>query len=472
VAADLAATFTEDRVLYDRFHDAEFARPDLNIYLPNLYRKESDLLVVFLCPDYPQKVWCRLEWRFIVQLIQTVDAKRIMFLSFGPPGDLSDIGILSGDGYIDVTALTPETVAAKISKRLSINQRQGQPARVNVVAQPAMPVPTRAEAEKRVELSRPRVYLSYTWRTEGLKERALALADRLREEGIDSRLDLYFAKSLHGFTPPDPIPNGDSWEAWQKAEIAHADRVLVICSEEYAESPRGSGAWRDVAFMKQDLATGAPLRKFIPAGFGGYQVNGQFVPHFIHGATYYDLTPGVTAGFGFDDLVRRFRTEFPGHQRSNEDPSDTANRALRLIGDREYDQALDALTSVIASDPSLGEAYYNRGLTYYYKNDLKSAIADFDRAEARGFRDVLVYRNRANALAGIDDVGRALDDYKTAIELDPDNPIAYLNRGLMYENTRQKALAIADYQAALNRAADPQTQDAARARLLALGVKA
>ncbi|MGH8605488.1 MAG: SEFIR domain-containing protein, partial [Gammaproteobacteria bacterium] len=64
--------------------------------------------------------------------------------------------------------------------------------------------------------------------------------------------------------------------------------------------------------MKKDLELGSvTLRKFIPAGFGAYEVNSQFIPSFIHGATYYDLTPGTSTGFGFEDLVRRFRTEFP-----------------------------------------------------------------------------------------------------------------------------------------------------------------
>ena len=122
VAGLLASTFTQERVLYDRYHDAEFARTDLNTYLPALYRKDSELIVVFLCPDYAAKLWCRLEWRHINQLIATVDAKRIMFLSFGNPGDLSDLGILGGDGYIDIQKFTPKTVAEKILKRLRINQ--------------------------------------------------------------------------------------------------------------------------------------------------------------------------------------------------------------------------------------------------------------------------------------------------------------------------------------------------------------
>ena len=122
VAKHVATAFGEERVLYDKYHDAEFARLDLNVYLPALYRKDSELIVVFLCPEYAAKLWCRLEWRHISQLIATVDAKRIMFLSFGNPGDLSDFGILSGDGYIDILPLTPQTVADKILKRLRLNQ--------------------------------------------------------------------------------------------------------------------------------------------------------------------------------------------------------------------------------------------------------------------------------------------------------------------------------------------------------------
>ncbi|MCW8922140.1 MAG: AAA family ATPase, partial [Gammaproteobacteria bacterium] len=121
VAAHLASSLDEERVLYDKYHDAEFARSDLNIYLPKLYLNESELIVIFLCSEYATKHWCKLEWRYINQLITTADAKRIMFLSFGDPGDLSEIGILSGDGYIDVFLFDPKMIADKIIKRIGIN---------------------------------------------------------------------------------------------------------------------------------------------------------------------------------------------------------------------------------------------------------------------------------------------------------------------------------------------------------------
>ena len=65
VAEQLSAAFGQGRVLYDKYHTAEFARPDLDIYLPALYREQSELIVLFLCPEYAQKRWCGLELRHI-----------------------------------------------------------------------------------------------------------------------------------------------------------------------------------------------------------------------------------------------------------------------------------------------------------------------------------------------------------------------------------------------------------------------
>ncbi len=83
LAEALALTWGRQRILYDQFHQAEFARPNLDVYLPQLYRDQADLIVVVLSPDYPRKMWCGLELRWIRQLILKGDAGRIMLLSLG-----------------------------------------------------------------------------------------------------------------------------------------------------------------------------------------------------------------------------------------------------------------------------------------------------------------------------------------------------------------------------------------------------
>ncbi len=118
VAEHLSAAVDRERVLYDKFHEAELARVNLDVYLPRLYREQSELIVIFLCPAYAAKRWCQLEWRHIRQLIATLDEDRIMLVSFGSPGDLSELGILVGDGHVDIGSRPASDIAGLILQRL------------------------------------------------------------------------------------------------------------------------------------------------------------------------------------------------------------------------------------------------------------------------------------------------------------------------------------------------------------------
>jgi hypothetical protein len=120
VAEAMAQRFGKERVLYDRFHQAEFARANLDVYLPPLYCDQSELIVVVLSHDCPLKAWCGLEIRWIRQLLLGADSGRIMLVSLGDPGDLSQLGILPGDGYLDIADLPDVTVSERILERLSL----------------------------------------------------------------------------------------------------------------------------------------------------------------------------------------------------------------------------------------------------------------------------------------------------------------------------------------------------------------
>ena len=73
VADILAAQFGTDCILYDKYHEAEFARFDLGIRLPMLYGEQSELIVPVLCPDYDQKRWTGWEWMHIYSLLTNKD---------------------------------------------------------------------------------------------------------------------------------------------------------------------------------------------------------------------------------------------------------------------------------------------------------------------------------------------------------------------------------------------------------------
>src|SRR5688572_29682392 len=97
VADYLAAVIGREAVLYDKYHEAEFALPNLDTYLQQLYHDESELTAVFLCADYDRKQWCGLEWRAIRDLIKQRLDDAVMPLRF----DNTEIpGFFSIDGYI------------------------------------------------------------------------------------------------------------------------------------------------------------------------------------------------------------------------------------------------------------------------------------------------------------------------------------------------------------------------------------
>jgi hypothetical protein len=98
IARHLADALGRNRLLYDKFHEAEFARPNLDVYLQSLYHNEVTLNVVFLCEAYARKEWCGLEWRAIRDLIKRRRSE-IMFLRLDD-GDVA--GVFSIDGYVDI----------------------------------------------------------------------------------------------------------------------------------------------------------------------------------------------------------------------------------------------------------------------------------------------------------------------------------------------------------------------------------
>jgi hypothetical protein len=116
VAAHLAKAIGREHVFYDKYYEAELARPDLDTYLQSIYHDSSELVAVFLCKEYQNKKWCGLEWRALRDLIANRQASAIMPFRFD---DTHISGLFSIDGYIAVADRPPEEIAAKILERLS-----------------------------------------------------------------------------------------------------------------------------------------------------------------------------------------------------------------------------------------------------------------------------------------------------------------------------------------------------------------
>ncbi len=107
----------EDEIFYDFDYQSQLARPDLDTMLQNIYRNNSELVVVFLCKEYAEKEWCGLEWRAIRDIIKSKENERIMFIRFD---DANVDGVFSIDGYIDANHFSESEISNFILERVEL----------------------------------------------------------------------------------------------------------------------------------------------------------------------------------------------------------------------------------------------------------------------------------------------------------------------------------------------------------------
>jgi hypothetical protein len=130
------------------------------------------------------------------------------------------------------------------------------------------------------------------------RHKVAALSQRLRENGIDARIDQYEEND-----PPA------SWPRWMIDRLEEAEFVLVVCSHTYRrrfegkeEDGKGQGStWEGGHITAKIYAEGGSKHKFIPVTFGSRESLLMAVPPPLDTTTSYD----VTSEAGFDRLLRR-----------------------------------------------------------------------------------------------------------------------------------------------------------------------
>ena len=97
-----------------------------------------------------------------------------------------------------------------------------------------------------------------------------------------------------------------------------------------------------------------------------------------------------------------------------------------------FEEAINAYDKAIElnlSGPNLPCAYYNRGNARASLGQIEAAIDDYNTAIGLNPSDAIAYFNRGNARASLGQIEAAIDDYNTAIGLNPSYASAYFNRG-------------------------------------------
>ena len=150
----------------------------------------------------------------------------------------------------------------------------------------------------------PRVFISYSHDSCAHEDRVRALADRLREEGVDAVLDQY------NTAPPD------GWPLWMDREIQKADFVVLVCTEIYRrrvegreEPPKGRGVlWEAKLVYNHLYQTETPVQRFVPILMEGAVQSS--IPWPMQGLTSY----WIDTAEGYEDFYRHL-TGQPRHDK-------------------------------------------------------------------------------------------------------------------------------------------------------------
>ncbi len=130
----------------------------------------------------------------------------------------------------------------------------------------------------------PRIFISCSHDTPAHRARVLGLSERLRADGIETRLDQYVTG-----TP------AEKWPRWMLDQIDWAEFILLVCTETYyrrfrghEEPAKGKGAdWEGAVITQEIYDARSATTKFVPVLFDA--ADERFIPEPVRGHTSYLL---------------------------------------------------------------------------------------------------------------------------------------------------------------------------------------
>jgi hypothetical protein len=143
-----------------------------------------------------------------------------------------------------------------------------------------------------------RAFISYSHDSTEHEERVLALANRLRNDGVDVTID-------QGESPPE------GWPLWMERQIDEADFVLMVCTATYRrrvenkdEPTKGFGVvWEINSIYNRLYADRLINTKYIPILFDGPSV--ENIPFPVQSCDRYH----VSSEAGYESLFRRLTNQ-------------------------------------------------------------------------------------------------------------------------------------------------------------------
>lgn len=275
VAGELSKVLGQARVLYDKYYEAEFAKPNLDTHLQRLYHDESELIVVFLSQAYANKEWPGLEWRAIRDVIKRRQADTVMLFRFD---DAEVPGLFSTDGYVSIADRDPGEAAQLILQRLgAFPLETANPIRADGASQGDAPAPHTDYASSSAAPTHD-VFLSHN---SADKADVRRLCEQLEKRGVRPWLD------------EREILPGDKWQEVIEAALQKAPAFAIIVGRS------GFGPWHMKELRVALAAETTRKARVIPVLLPSAPAN-RVLPDFLSELAWSDLRGGLT-----DDALSR-----------------------------------------------------------------------------------------------------------------------------------------------------------------------
>lgn len=121
------------------------------------------------------------------------------------------------------------------------------------------------------------------------------------------------------------------------------------------------------------------------------------------------------------------------------------HRARMALYRDDFDEVISRCTDMIEAHRNNAPAYFLRGQAYEYKQDYKSALADYDAVIGLVSPNSYVYLHRAYVHLMLRDFDRCIADCDYVIQVSPNESKAYGYRGDAYYRQGKIDQAMADY---------------------------
>ena len=137
----------------------------------------------------------------------------------------------------------------------------------------------------------PTTFISYAWESDDLKNWVKNLATKLRDSGIDAKLDQW-----------EVVP-GDQMPHFMEKSVRENDFVLIICTPKYKtkSEERIGGVGYEGDIMTAEVLQKSNHRKFIPVLKSG--TKDASLPTWLNGKYYVDLSSDQHFANNFNDLL-------------------------------------------------------------------------------------------------------------------------------------------------------------------------